>query len=98
MASPSRLSELDQTARQMALYCPVHFSFSFYSAPQTPATSASSTVAKDDEAASIAAMFKAQTENWEETQEKMSQSVMSSRFALCIRCNLILIYFPVSFP
>ena len=28
---------------------------------------------KDDEAAAMAAMFKAQTNVWEETQEKMSQ-------------------------
>jgi hypothetical protein len=31
--------------------------------------------AGDDEAAAMAAMFKASTENWEQTQEKMSQFV-----------------------
>lgn len=34
-----------------------------------------SAVTKDDEAAAMAAMFQAQTANWEETQEKMSQLV-----------------------
>ena len=37
----------------------------------TVMTSATNT----DEAAAVAAMFKAQTDVWEETQEKMSQSV-----------------------
>lgn len=32
-------------------------------------------VATDDEAAAMAAMFQAQSANWEETQEKMSQFV-----------------------
>src|SRR5258708_3216506 len=35
----------------------------------------SSNVTKDDEAAAMAAMFQAQTQNWEEAQEKMSQLV-----------------------
>ena len=34
-----------------------------------------SSVATDDEAAAMAAMFQAQSANWEETQEKMSQFV-----------------------
>ncbi|KAF8892262.1 DWNN domain-containing protein [Infundibulicybe gibba] len=34
-----------------------------------------SAITKDDEAAAMAAMFQAQTANWEETQEKMSQLV-----------------------
>ncbi|KZT71975.1 DWNN-domain-containing protein [Daedalea quercina L-15889] len=34
-----------------------------------------SVVTKEDEAAAMAAMFQAQTQNWEETQEKMSQLV-----------------------
>lgn len=34
-----------------------------------------SSVTKDDEAAAMAAMFQAQTANWEETQEKMSHAV-----------------------
>jgi len=38
-----------------------------------------SVVTKDDEQAAMAAMFQAQTANWEETQEKMSQLV--SRFS-----------------
>ncbi|GJE91192.1 DWNN-domain-containing protein [Phanerochaete sordida] len=33
-----------------------------------------SAITKDDEAAAMAAMFQAQTTNWEETQEKMSQA------------------------
>ena len=36
----------------------------------------SSTSTKGDEAAAMAAMFQAQTQNWEETQEKMSQLVL----------------------
>ncbi|KAF9475024.1 DWNN-domain-containing protein, partial [Pholiota conissans] len=41
----------------------------------TPSTKQSTphVVTKDDEAAAMAAMFQAQTQNWEETQEKMSQ-------------------------
>jgi protein MPE1 len=44
-------------------------------------------VTKDDEAAAMAAMFQAQTANWEETQEKMSQSVsrLCASSALCSR-------------
>lgn len=44
-------------------------------------------VTKDDEAAAMAAMFQAQTANWEETQEKMSQFVSRLRgsSALCSR-------------
>ena len=38
-----------------------------------------SVVTKEDEQAAMAAMFQAQTANWEETQEKMSQFV--SRFS-----------------
>ena len=37
-----------------------------------------SNITKDDEAAAMAAMFQAQTANWEETQEKMSQLVSRS--------------------
>jgi hypothetical protein len=37
---------------------------------------AKSAVTKDDEQAAMAAMFQAQTANWEETQEKMSQLVL----------------------
>lgn len=40
---------------------------------------------KDDEAAAMAAMFQAQTQNWEETQEKMSQLV--SPFAAFYLCS-----------
>jgi protein MPE1 len=44
-------------------------------------------VTKEDEAAAMAAMFQAQTANWEETQEKMSQLVSRLRgsSALCSR-------------
>ncbi|KAH9840254.1 DWNN domain-containing protein [Rhodofomes roseus] len=50
-------------------------------APKThaPATAVKSAVTKDDEAAAMAAMFQAQTQNWEETQEKMSQLVSRLR-------------------
>ncbi|KAF9048261.1 DWNN-domain-containing protein [Hymenopellis radicata] len=40
--------------------------------------------ATDDEAAAMAAMFQAQTANWEETQEKMSQFVAPSRASICV--------------
>jgi protein MPE1 len=36
------------------------------------------TTPADDEAARIKAMFQANAEHWEETQERMSQSVLSS--------------------
>lgn len=45
-----------------------------------------STITKDDEAAAMAAMFQAQTANWEETQEKMSQLV--SRLAILVLCSI----------
>lgn len=44
-----------------------------------------SAVAKSDEAAAMAAMFQAQTQNWEETQEKMSQLV--SPFSAFYSCS-----------
>ena len=44
-----------------------------------------SNITKDDEAAAMAAMFQAQTANWEETQEKMSQLV--SRSAIFVPCS-----------
>ncbi|TFK39808.1 DWNN domain-containing protein [Crucibulum laeve] len=40
----------------------------------TPSMPVKSSVTKDDEAAAMAAMFQAQTANWEETQEKMSHA------------------------
>lgn len=55
-------------------------------------------VTKDDEAAAMAAMFQAQTANWEETQEKMSQSVSRLRaFCLSSRTCLmnVILFFPV---
>ncbi|TFK29708.1 DWNN-domain-containing protein [Coprinopsis marcescibilis] len=45
--------------------------------PGTPAVTAApvqSAIVKEDEAAAMAAIFSAQTQNWEETQEKMSQA------------------------
>ncbi|KAF5316610.1 hypothetical protein D9619_006401 [Psilocybe cf. subviscida] len=42
--------------------------------PSTPVPAVGSAVTKGDEAAAMAAMFHAQTQNWEETQEKMSHS------------------------
>jgi protein MPE1 len=48
---------------------------------QTPVGSA---ITQSDEAAAVAAMFQAQTQNWEETQEKMSQLVSPfSAFCPC---------------
>ena len=41
----------------------------------TTVTIPKNSVTKEDEAAAMAAMFQAQTANWEETQEKMSQLV-----------------------
>lgn len=43
--------------------------------PSVQALAVKSAVTKEDEAAAMAAMFQAQTQNWEETQEKMSQLV-----------------------
>ena len=45
---------------------------------------ASSVVTEEDEAAAMAAMFQAQTANWEEAQEKMSQSVLRARAIFCL--------------
>ncbi|KAF5336100.1 hypothetical protein D9611_006429 [Ephemerocybe angulata] len=39
-----------------------------------PAAPVASAIVKEDEAAAMAAIFSAQTQNWEETQEKMSQA------------------------
>ncbi|OSD02923.1 DWNN-domain-containing protein [Trametes coccinea BRFM310] len=43
--------------------------------PPPPAPIVNNVVTKEDEAAAMAAMFQAQTANWEETQEKMSHAV-----------------------
>ncbi|GBE86442.1 Uncharacterized RING finger protein [Sparassis crispa] len=43
--------------------------------PKPAAITVKSAVTKEDEAAAMAAMFQAQTTNWEETQEKMSHAV-----------------------
>ena len=53
----------------------------------TAVTIPKNSVTKEDEAAAMAAMFQAQTANWEETQEKMSQLVSRLRgsSALCSR-------------
>lgn len=56
-----------------------------------------SNVTKEDEAAAMAAMFQAQTQNWEETQEKMSQLVSTlCGFILCIvdLCLMNICLFP----
>ncbi|KAH9479364.1 putative RING finger protein P8B7.15c [Psilocybe cubensis] len=45
----------------------------------TPTPVVASHITKEDEAAAMAAMFQAQTQNWEETQEKMSQLVLPFR-------------------
>ena len=52
---------------------------------QSPASS------KGDEAAAMAAMFQAQTQNWEEAQEKMSQLVLPiAGFCLYVVQNLMM--------
>ncbi|KAI0774785.1 DWNN domain-containing protein [Trametes elegans] len=43
--------------------------------PPPPAPAINNVVTEQDEAAAMAAMFQAQTANWEETQEKMSHAV-----------------------
>ncbi|EPT00749.1 hypothetical protein FOMPIDRAFT_1122067 [Fomitopsis schrenkii] len=47
----------------------------FASSLSKPALTVKSVVTKEDEATAMAAMFQAQTQNWEETQEKMSHAV-----------------------
>jgi protein MPE1 len=54
-------------------------------------------VTKDDEAAAMAAMFQAQTANWEETQEKMSQLVSRLR-AFCLSSRTCLMNVILFFP
>ncbi|EMD38938.1 hypothetical protein CERSUDRAFT_112645 [Gelatoporia subvermispora B] len=44
------------------------------SGPKAPPVTVKSVVTQEDEAAAMAAMFQAQTQNWEETQEKMSHA------------------------
>lgn len=59
-----------------------------------------SAVTKDDEAAAMAAMFQAQSANWEETQEKMSQFVYPARaFVDVVDQNLMNMFVlpPISF-
>ena len=46
---------------------------------------AGAVVTKEDEAEAMAAMFQAQTANWEEAQEKMSQLVSRARAIFCLR-------------
>lgn len=53
---------------------------------QSAPASVKSAVTKEDEAAAMAAMFQAQTANWEETQEKMSQLV-SPHAGFCLRSS-----------
>ena len=66
---------------------------------QTPSSSQGAT---GDEAAAMAAMFRAQTDVWEETQEKMSQSVLdfSSVIQVLLNNNKISLssLCPCSFP
>ena len=66
-ASVRRRSEMDPPlAHRRVLHC---------SQPSTTMSIPKNSVTKEDEAAAMAAMFQAQTANWEETQEKMSQLV-----------------------
>ncbi|KAI0322094.1 DWNN domain-containing protein, partial [Amylostereum chailletii] len=53
-----------------------------------PNPSSGSGPATDDEAAAMAAMFQAQTANWEETQEKMSQYAFSRLSFHCLAVSL----------
>ncbi|RXW14452.1 hypothetical protein EST38_g11402 [Candolleomyces aberdarensis] len=48
-------------------------------APAPVAAPVTSAVVKEDEAAAMAAIFSAQTQNWEETQEKMSHATYITR-------------------
>ena len=67
----------------------VHYSVTNLSCPelgisQTNTPLADIPIPADDEAARIKAMFQANAEHWEETQERMSQSVLSLTF-----CNIV---------
>ncbi|KAF9026375.1 DWNN-domain-containing protein [Hymenopellis radicata] len=53
--------------------------------------------ATDDEAAAMAAMFQAQTANWEEAQEKMSQFVAPSRASICLVARSLMTFFLLYF-
>ena len=57
-------------------------------------------MATDDEAAAMAAMFQAQSANWEETQEKMSQFVFPAEagFLSCSTQNYLMNSLSFSFP
>ena len=59
----------------------------------------SPTSTKGDEAAAMAAMFQAQTQNWEEAQEKMSQLVLPiAGFCLYVVQYLMMnVFFPSFF-
>ncbi|KAJ3815272.1 DWNN domain-containing protein [Lentinula lateritia] len=59
--------------------------------PSNLATPVKTNVANDDETAAMAAMFQAQSANWEEAQEKMSQSVDCS-FIVCPTSSATRIY------
>ncbi|KAH8093273.1 DWNN domain-containing protein [Cristinia sonorae] len=64
------------------------------SKPAAPAvTIQPSNITKEDEAAAMAAMFQAQTANWEETQEKMSQLVSRLSAFLVYSSSVILMNF-----
>ncbi|CAL1715023.1 unnamed protein product [Somion occarium] len=67
----------------------------------TPVTIKSNIITKGDEAAAMAAMFQASAANWEETQEKMSQSVSRLRVFLVlvvvIRSNELILSWVRSF-
>lgn len=54
---------------------------------------AGAAVTPEDEAAAMAAMFQAQTANWEEAQEKMSQLVSRTCAVPCLRSSLYLMNF-----
>lgn len=63
------------TAKSSPVSCVSMFMSLVFYVLQSGPTSIKSSVTNDDEQAAVAAMFQAQTANWEETQEKMSQLV-----------------------
>ena len=65
------MARMLQAQRQRYTSSLLRFSSDLCAFQLTPALQ--SAITQDDEAAAMEAMFKAQSANWEETQEKMSQ-------------------------
>ena len=75
-------SNIPGTKSATSVRLPLLHKSRFLTSKQQPVLS--SNIAKEDEQAAMAAMFQAQTANWEETQEKMSQLVsLLGAFYLC---------------